>query len=169
MKSVFAHYPRHWHQLAPIYLPSIIMPSPVLFQVPRPGQPRSSLAHQSNAYSPAINAWLGQSDTDAPWHSLDSIVVSSISHNISNPNSTSLPSDNAATQGSVRRDSSVTGTTATHVQGQVTRSINLRQAKYADLNRHELVERPNPSPVDVGTSLQPTARAHEHEPSPLEH
>lgn len=107
-------------QLAPIYLPSIIMPSPVRVQVPRPGRSRSSLTHQSNAYSSAINAWLGESETDAPWHNLDFIVVSSTSQDASHTNSTSLPSDNAATQGSARHDDSVTVMSTTHIQGQIT-------------------------------------------------
>lgn len=142
------------------------MSGPTLVQVPRPGQSRSSLALQSSTNSPAMNAWLSQSETDVPWHNLDSIVIPSTSQNISHSNSTSLPSDNAATQGSVGRHDSDTGTATTHVQGHVTRSINIRQANYADLNRHELVERPHPSPAEVGTSQHPTARAHKHEPSP---
>ncbi|WAO84965.1 Hypothetical protein NCS54_00219700 [Fusarium falciforme] len=92
------------------------MPSPVLVQVPRPGQSRSSLTHQSNAYSSAINTWLGESETDAPWHNVDFIVVSSTSQDVSHTNSTSLPSDNAATQGSVRHDDSVTVMSMTHIQ-----------------------------------------------------
>ncbi|RMJ07501.1 hypothetical protein CDV36_012886 [Fusarium kuroshium] len=148
------------------------MPSPVQVQVqvqvPRPERSRFSLALQSEAHSPAINAWLSQSETDVPWHNLDSILIPSISQQISHSNSTSLPSDNAATQGSARRQDSVTGITASGVQGQVTLSINLGQAKYADLTRHKLVERPQPSLIDVGTSLQPKARAHEYDPNPPE-
>lgn len=141
------------------------MPSPVLVQVPRPGRSRSSLTHQSNAYSSATNTWLGECETDTPWHNLGLIVVSSTSQDASHTDCTSLPSDNAATQGSARHDDSVTVMSTTHIQGQVTLSINLRQTTYADLDRHELVDR---FPVEVGTSPHPTARAHKHERSPPE-
>ncbi|KAI8723159.1 hypothetical protein NCS52_00171100 [Fusarium sp. LHS14.1] len=92
------------------------MPTPVLVQVPRPGRSRSSLTHQSNAYSSAINTWLGECETDTPWHNLSLIVVSSTSQDASHTNLSRLPSDNAATQGSAKHGDSVTVRSTTHIQ-----------------------------------------------------
>lgn len=111
----------------------LTMQGPPQVQVPRRGQPTSGFIHQSNTYPDTINAWLRQDETEVPWHNLASIVVPSTSQNASHSGSATLPSDNAATRGSSRRDDSVAGMTATHVQGQATLSPStFRRVRYAD-------------------------------------
>ncbi|RSM01734.1 hypothetical protein CDV31_011207 [Fusarium ambrosium] len=102
------------------------MQSPSQVQVPRPGQPTSGFAHQSNGYSPAINAWLRQEGTEVPWHNLASIVVPSTSQDTSHSGSVALPSDNAATQGSVRHDGFDTGMNMTHPKDTSSSNIHTR-------------------------------------------
>ncbi|RSL53744.1 hypothetical protein CEP54_010245 [Fusarium duplospermum] len=102
------------------------MQGPLQVQVPRRGQPTSSFIHQSNTYPDAINTWLRQDETEEPWHNLVSIVVPSTSRGAPLSGSTTMPSDNAATQGSARRDESIAGVTATHMPDTSSSNVHTR-------------------------------------------
>lgn len=143
---------------------TLTMQNPTQVPVPRPGQPTAGFIHRSNAYSPAIHAWLLQDESEVPWHNLASIVVSSTSQDISQPDLTGLPSDNPATQGSVKCDNTVAGMATAHIQGQVALcpSTFHVSSTHTDLDRQALVQRPNTFRVEAGTSLQPTERALKH-------
>ncbi|KAI1011050.1 hypothetical protein LB504_002181 [Fusarium proliferatum] len=79
------------------------MSSHQYIQVPREGNPPSTIAHQSNTYSEQMNAWLREDHKDMPWHNLDSIVTSS--SNTSEPNPNINASHDPATQGSANQAS----------------------------------------------------------------